>query len=183
MSETAADPVDPVGEHAGEIPFQSAPVARYAPHSPGPWYRGELATGVERMFLALFGLAGSIVLTIAMILPPAGAGHGTHQALGLPPCSFLAVTGLPCLSCGMTTSFAHTVRGEMPSALAAQPFGTLLAVVTILLVPVFFAGALTGRSVSRPIGRLPWNRIGPVLLALLFAAWGYKIAAMRGVFG
>ncbi|MHC5022135.1 MAG: hypothetical protein ACYTGX_18940 [Planctomycetota bacterium] len=83
----------------------------------------------------------------------------------------------------MTTSFAHTVRGELPSALAAQPFGTFLCVMTILCVPIFTAAAITGRSVSLPVGRLPWNKLGPLLLVALFAAWGYKIAAMRGLFG
>lgn len=181
MSETGAElPAPAAPPTAGYAPGTPAP---YVADPPGPWYRGELASHTERLFLMLFGLAGAIVLTIAVILPPSGSGHGTHQSLGLPPCSFLTVTGVPCLSCGMTTSFAHTVRGELPSAVAAQPFGTFLAVMTMVLVPIFFAGALSGRSVSRPIGRLPWNKLGPLLLVALFAAWGYKIAAMKGMFG
>ncbi len=180
MSDAALDPDAGAVVVAGAEP---PPLARVEPVVPGPWYRAEAATGMERLFLALFAFGGAAVLTVAILLKPAVAGHGTHQSMGLPPCSFLTITGLPCLSCGMTTSFAHTVRGEISSALAAQPFGAFLAMMTMLCVPLFLAAALSGRSVSGPAGRLPWNKIGPVLLVGLFAAWGYKILVMRGAIG
>lgn len=181
----ASDAVVTPQPAAPDPSWQSPPRIAPPPYDsdPGPWYRAELASRTERLLLALLAIAGAIVLTIAVALPPAGAGHGTHQQLGLPPCSFLTLTGVPCLSCGMTTSFAHTVRGELPSAVAAQPFGTFLAILTIICVPVFFAGAISGRSVAGPAGRLPWNKLGPALLVFLLAAWGYKVAAMRGWFG
>jgi hypothetical protein len=36
----------------------------------------------------------------------------THTQLGMPPCNFVVLTGKPCPSCGMTTSFALLV-GEL----------------------------------------------------------------------
>src|SRR5437016_1117396 len=37
----------------------------------------------------------------------------THRGLGLPPCTFYEQTRLPCPSCGMTTSFALLIRGDV----------------------------------------------------------------------
>ena len=59
----------------------------------------------------------------------------THQQLGLPPCTFFSVTGLPCPSCGMTTSFALLVRGDVPNSLRANAVGTLLALFCLALIP------------------------------------------------
>ena len=44
-------------------------------------------------------------LVIAAALSPSNAGHGTHRQLGLPACGWQTNMGLPCPTCGMTTSF------------------------------------------------------------------------------
>ena len=49
----------------------------------------------------------------------------THRQLGLPPCTFKEMTGLPCPSCGMTSSFALLVRGDVMNSLRANAVGTL----------------------------------------------------------
>ena len=48
----------------------------------------------------------------------------THTQLGMPPCNFVTLTGKPCPSCGMTTSFALLVRGDVVSSLRANWVGT-----------------------------------------------------------
>ncbi len=60
---------------------------------------------------------------------------GTHQQLGLPPCSFVLLTGYPCPSCGMTTSFALLIRGDILASLRANWVGTLLAGACLLFLP------------------------------------------------
>src|SRR6516162_9941646 len=51
----------------------------------------------------------------------------THTQLGIPPCNFVVLTGKPCPACGMTTSFALLVRGDVGASLRANWVGTLLA--------------------------------------------------------
>jgi hypothetical protein len=80
-----------------------------------------------------------LVFAIALKLDPYRDGTvwrtATHTQLGLPPCQFLMLTGLPCPSCGMTTSFALLVRGDAVSALRANSVGVLLAVFCLALIP------------------------------------------------
>ena len=52
----------------------------------------------------------------------------THTQLGMPPCNFVVMTGKPCPACGMTTSFALLVRGDVRASLRANWAGTLIAV-------------------------------------------------------
>src|SRR4051812_44857622 len=52
--------------------------------------------------------------------------QATHRQLGMPPCNFLVLTGKPCPSCGMTTSFALLVRGDVGASLRANWAGTLI---------------------------------------------------------
>ncbi|MCI0660998.1 MAG: hypothetical protein L0220_07990, partial [Acidobacteria bacterium] len=46
-------------------------------------------------YLTLILLAGASLI-IARILQPSSRGVGTHEQLGLPPCPFLHLTGIPC---------------------------------------------------------------------------------------
>jgi uncharacterized protein DUF2752 len=68
-----------------------------------------------------------------------------HRQLNLPPCTFKDTTGLPCPSCGMTTSFALLVRGDVGNSLKANAVGTLLAVFCLFLIPWSLASVLLRR--------------------------------------
>src|SRR5260370_8203293 len=70
----------------------------------------------------------------------------THTQLGLPPCNFKVVTGLPCPSCGMTTSFALLVHGDFRNSLRANAVGTLLAIFCLAFIPWSLFSAVRGRS-------------------------------------
>ncbi len=67
---------------------------------------GEIELGV------VYGLIALVVLAAVRFLP--------HSGL-LPSCVFLAVTGLPCPTCGTTRSFLHLAHGDLPAALAQNP--------------------------------------------------------------
>ncbi|MGH7214504.1 MAG: DUF2752 domain-containing protein, partial [Tepidisphaeraceae bacterium] len=137
-----------------------------------------------RLLAALIGFGCLAVLVVAVQLWPNSAGVGTHGQLGWDACGFLIRTGLPCPSCGMTTSFSWFVRGNLPASLYVQPMGTVLALGAGL---TFWAGlyiALTGK----PAHRLLRAFSGPFwLVAGLFlgvAAWAWKIAIhLRGIDG
>jgi len=76
---------------------------------------------------ALLGVGLLGLLAVASFLQPDRRGHGTHEQLGLPPCTFELLFGLPCPSCGSTTAFAYCVRGHFLEALRANAGGTILA--------------------------------------------------------
>lgn len=109
-----------------------------------------LALWVRGVLLAL-ALALVAVFVTAWRLNPyredGSALHmATHQQLGLPPCSFVDQTGIPCPACGMTTSFALLVRGDVRSSLGANWVGTLLATFCLLFIPWAMLGVVRGRT-------------------------------------
>lgn len=138
----------------------------------------EYSSRDRAQYVALSCVSG-IVLTIARVITPSPNGIGTHEQLGLPPCVFHQLTGIPCPTCGMTTSFAHTVRLHFYEAFVTQPFGMLACVLMAWLIPL---------SLVLMRQRVPWmklltargsNAVMFVLLALFVAAWVYKIWVMR----
>jgi hypothetical protein len=95
------------------------------------WVRG-LLVGVVLGLVAVFGVA----LWLNPYNPDGSARRlATHRQMGLPPCTFYQATGLPCPSCGMTTSFALLVRGDVVNSLRANSAGTLLALFCLGFIP------------------------------------------------
>jgi hypothetical protein len=95
----------------------------------------------------------------------------THLQLGLPPCTFRMLTGLPCPSCGMTTSFALLVRGDLRNSLLANAVGTLLALFCLILIPWGIACVACNRLLL--IGNIERALIWVVIVfvGLLLARW------------
>jgi hypothetical protein len=130
--------------------------------------------------LVLTLLAGAAVIVLGFAVTPDPRGYGTHEQLGLAPCRFLALTGVPCPGCGVTTSIAHAARFDLAAAFAQQPLGIVVA----LLAPLAAAVALIQHARGRDLGetlrvaRLGWWAVG--LGAVALAAWVAKIADMRG---
>ncbi|MEM6470271.1 MAG: DUF2752 domain-containing protein [Planctomycetota bacterium] len=98
------------------------------------------------------GLVGAIVLTIpfilAMSLDPNPDGLGTHRQLGLPPCSFVMLWQIRCPMCGMTTSWAYLMRGNLLDALRSNPGGVILAGMNGFLILKFLRMAKLRRLPS-----------------------------------
>lgn len=89
----------------------------------------------QRIMLLGIGLGGIALFGIAWSLKPDPRGFGTHQQLGLPPCSFYFMFEIPCPSCGGTTSFSHFVRGEWVPSINANPAVFAVAMVTAAAIP------------------------------------------------
>ena len=104
---------------------------------------------------ALLGIAFFLLVGFgfAYSLNPDPRGYGTHQQLGLPPCTFRLLFSRPCPGCGMTTSFSYFVRCQFIDAARANLAGTLLAAVCAMLIPWCFWSARIGRlwMVSDPV--------------------------------
>ena len=144
--------------------------------SPGPMR----ATRPERTVCALLAFGAFAVLGVALWLRPSPTGLGTHVALGLPPCGWVAGYDLPCPTCGMTTAFSHAAHGSLLASARVQPMGFVLAIGTAATALVCTHVSLTGSRLAHVLGA----RLTPrVLLALgVFAvlAWAWKIAIVRG---
>lgn len=88
------------------------------------------------------------VTVVALFLRPSEDGHGTHQQLGLPPCPSVLFFGRLCPGCGMTTSFAETVRGHFADAWQANPFGLVVYVLFTLSAWACLYGFWTEKRMS-----------------------------------
>lgn len=125
----------------------------------------------------LFGLA--LVLAggflLALLVNPDPRGFGTHQQYGLPPCTFRLLFGIHCPSCGMTTCFAHFVRGQFAPAVQANLAGFVLATTCALMIPWCLFSAMIGRTwmVSDPVTAGGGLVIG--LSVLTVALWAVRI--------
>lgn len=127
-------------------------------------------------WLILFVLA-SVALSVALWLEPNPQGHGTHTQLGLPPCGFLVVTGLPCPGCGMTTSFSNMVRADVVAAALANPFGIPLSLATMFFIPLSILGIIRDWHVLDVFDALRFDRIALWLAFAGLISWFGRLAA------
>jgi hypothetical protein len=127
----------------------------------------------------LYLLTFSGMTITACLLTPSSTGYGTHQQLGLPPCGFLTLTGYPCPSCGITTSLAYLLHGDVVHSLVSQPFGT------VFYAAMLFAASISLISIWRRIPAAEIlsadsiERIQYGLLLIFFLSWFYKIYLMK----
>ena len=131
--------------------------------------------------LALALAAGcAIVIATAINLRPSPEGVGTHQGLGFLSCTMLSTTGIPCPSCGMTTSFAWFYRGNAVASFWVQPGGCILALLTgMTLIYALYEG-LTGRPIHRLLRYVPPRFWVLTAAAVLAFGWGWKIIIHLG---
>lgn len=114
------------------------------------------------------------LVAVSAAVTPSPTGMGTHERLGLPPCTFLKLTGIPCFSCGMTTSWAWMAHGHPWTSFKTQPMGAILFLATVAaglasLVFLFRGGTVERRfnGYGRPVTIAFW--------AGLLGGWVYKI--------
>lgn len=115
------------------------------------------------------------VLILAAHLTPDPRGLATHTEMGFNECEFLQRTGLPCPTCGMTTSFCWFVRGNLLASLYVQPMATVLAIVCAITFWVTLYMAICGKSLARLVRGIPSRYYIPPLLTWAVLAWGWKI--------
>ena len=128
-------------------------------------------------------LPGAAVLGLARWLEPSPTGVGTHLQLGLNPCVVLALTGVPCPMCGMTTTFAHMADGHLLLALRNQPAGVVLFGLTVVGTALGLYDLVVGSGAWRRT--LAWisareARIALWLLVVMLGGWIYKVLLLGG---
>lgn len=132
-------------------------------------------SSMTRGGIAAGALASLTLLAVTIWLKPMPSGLGTHQQLGLPPCSARLLFDLRCPACGMTTSWAHFVRGQWMRSCSASVGGFSLAVMNVVISPWLLASAIAGRWVYKcPRGEWVGGTTIAILIVMLLD-WGYRL--------
>ena len=126
------------------------------------WVEIAPVSGWARWSHALLLLGVLVMVAVGLYLTPDPAGHGTHQQLGLPPCTIFYLTGRPCPSCGLTTSVSAILHGQLALAWRANPTGFLIVAAAGAVALNSLFALLWGRSV-----RIENTRFTLLLLGLL----------------
>jgi len=129
------------------------------------WIELALVSGWARWSHALLLLGVLVMVAVGLYLTPDPAGHGTHQQLGLPPCTIYYLTGRPCPSCGLTTSVSAILHGQFGLAWRANPMGFVIVAGALAVAINSLLALFWGRSV-----RIENTRFTLLLLGLL-AIW------------
>lgn len=151
-------------------PTAGSPAAGSAARGRSLWFPFPLKW-FERVPLALVGGVLMILLFVSGRLTPDPQGLGTHHQLGLPQCSVRQYLGIRCPSCGMTTSWAHMVRGQVLGSVRANAGGALLAVVAATAGPWMLACGLRGRWLLRPPNEWVVLGIGLAVILVTVIDW------------
>ncbi len=121
------------------------------------------------------------ILAVAAWIKPDPTGVGSHTQLGFRACAFHERTGYPCITCGVTTAFAHVVRAELLQAFTAQPAGALAALVCVFTALTAGGAALTGRGRDKFAHLLNtlcfhWAATLMVIIGVVMASWAWTCA-------
>ena len=116
-----------------------------------------------------------LAVSIASI---AGGAAWLAMALPWPRCPFLAITGLPCVTCGGTRSAMAFLRGDFLSALQWNPLA-FVAFCALLAFDLYAAIVLAGRMPRLRI--VDWtitekNVARIAVISLLALNWIYLLA-------
>lgn len=132
----------------------------------------------KRFFPFLLFLASLTILVLAYVLEPDHSGIGTHQQLGLEPCGFLTKFQIPCMMCGMTTSFSMYMHVRIIDGVLNQPFSIIMFGGTVYTFFLSLLDVVDPRSrVTRFLDTIQSaNRVWYIAIFLFFlGAWIFKI--------
>jgi hypothetical protein len=131
----------------------------------------------QRVLLLLSGIVLAVPLGIATQLSPSPRGMGTHQQLGLPPCSAIQIFGVRCPACGMTTSWTLMVRGHVLKAVQTNSGGAMLAVIAAVTAPWLFGTGIRGRWVIGPPHEMATITIAIGVVVVTLVDWIIRLQA------
>lgn len=130
---------------------------------------------IGRLMVAGMGLCMLALLVTANSLTPDPRGFGTHEQLGLAPCSFYRSAGRECPTCGVTTAWANVLRGQWAAAARANLAGTLLCLAAVAGVPWLLLSASVGRwLIARPTIRVVLV-VGTGWIAIAVLDWARRV--------
>jgi len=113
-------------------------------------------------------LAGGIIALLAL-----ASGMASRYS-----CPFHELTGVSCLSCGMTRSIAALGNGDLTSALGFHPFGPVLMLAMALSAFGLLAEALSGQEILARVLGSRW-RWGAIVVGALWLIFGVVRIALE----
>jgi hypothetical protein len=133
------------------------------------------ASARQRVIAALISLA--VVVLFAGLWLSQHVGFDFGLLFG--PCGMKQRTGLPCPTCGMTTSVLAFARGAIVTAFYTQPAGALLCSMLVAAALFAFLTAVSGIyfiSLDRLFAEITVKRVVVGLLVVLAAGWAVTLA-------
>jgi Protein of unknown function (DUF2752) len=134
----------------------------------------------SRFFAAVAGAGLLAALLLASQLTPDPRGRGTHEQLGLPPCTFALLSGRPCPACGMTTSWALATHGRLWDAVCVHVTGTLLAFAALVVGLGTTIVAARGRRLAWQPSETMVAAAAVVLAGLVLCEWIVRLLSQSG---
>jgi hypothetical protein len=132
----------------------------------------------RRVGFALLGCGLLTLLGVAAYLQPDRRGYGTHEQLGLGPCTFATWFGVRCPTCGMTTAWSHLARGNVFAATQVHLSGTLLGVAALVTGVYSLWTAATGRFDLRLRDRT-LIVAAIIVVSIVFVEWFCRLGCER----
>ena len=161
-------------------PLCSASFSVFKRVAPLPGFKSAELSRRSRFFAAVVGAGLLAALLLASLLRPDPRGRGTHEQLGLPPCTLATLVGLRCPACGMTTSWALATHGRLADAVRTHATGTLLAFAALVVGLASTVVAARGR-------RLAWQGddtiaavLAVALVGLVLCEWIVRLLSQAG---
>ncbi|BCW94837.1 MAG: DUF2752 domain-containing protein [Fimbriimonadales bacterium] len=141
-----------------------------AAHERTGWIEIAPVSGWARGSHALLLVGVLVMVGVGLYLTPDPAGHGTHQQLGLPPCTIYFLTERPCPSCGLTTSVSAILHGQFALAWRANPLGFLIVAIAIAVALNSLMALGWGRTLRIENTRFTFLLLGLLTLWLMHGA-------------
>jgi len=115
-------------------------------------------------------------IALSLWLRPDDRLYGTHEQLGFPPCASRVLLGIPCPSCGLTTSFAFMSHGHPVRAFQAHYLGPFLYVGMLAYLAFLMVCLIRGQRIRmRWPGWVPYSLVfGGLVIYLL--CWVIRVA-------
>ncbi|MFH1151416.1 MAG: DUF2752 domain-containing protein [Actinomycetota bacterium] len=96
------------------------------------------------------------------------------------PCIFYKVTHVPCLTCGLTRSFASVGRGDLSNAFYMHLLGPVLFAITGLFGIYLATSLASGYRIRFHLAKRTRRIVAWSVLGVFAACWLVKIFFMRG---
>ena len=118
----------------------------------------------------IFGTIAIVALVLARVVPV--------QEI-LPPCVFLAVTGIPCPSCGTTRSLVQLAHGDIAGSLILNPLFSLMVMTSLFLFLARSACLPFSRSrITLTHTRREGTLLRASMVGIFLANWIYVIVIL-----